>query len=317
MSEAPKKKFHVSILVFLGSLILSISLWTVYGQRLIPVDSDVTSHLMLLMGTLFSAAAGLFVWSLETREVYLQGEVRKRTSELQAMNDELSRKNLEIENFTHTISHDLKAPLVSINGFAMLLKANLKDALSGDNADYMHRIIINVKQMSALIQDLLEFSRVGHMEDEKENVNMESLFDEILTELKPELERKKIQVKNEDHFLPLFGSRMRLHQVFSNLISNSVKYIGNSAEPTIVLRGRKAGPYFEIMVKDNGIGIPKESQHKVFQIFQRFHPASGEEGTGIGLSIVKKIVEINGGSVRFESASGCGTTFFVTWPMNS
>ncbi len=324
MSQSEKAKqellgkgnsFHYSLLVFSGGIILTFLLWDSYFNQATQVEKNVASPLILAMGSLFSLAAGLFVWSLETRDCFLAREVQKRTLELEEKNEELTEKNGEIENFIHIVSHDLKAPLVSIQGFASILKTELGSMLQGINADYFNRIVTNAKQMTGLLQDLLEFSRVGRIEDENENVDMNSLFREITAELKPEIDKKKIQIENPGNFPKLWGSRKRLHQVFMNLIGNSVKYSGKNETPKVILNC-KDGPsdYFEISVRDNGIGIPKEAHHKVFQIFQRFHPASGVEGTGVGLSIVKKIVEHNKGRVWFESDSRKGTAFFIEWP---
>ena len=310
-----KIRFHFSLLVVAGGLILTFLLWDSYFNNASDIEKKVAGPLILVMGSLFSMAAGLFAWSLETRDQFLRREVQKRTLELQAKNEELTDKNQEIENFIHIISHDLKAPLVSIHGFGSLLKSESENALQGASADYLKRILMNAKQMTGLLQDLLEFSRVGRMEDEKEAVDMNLLFREILAELKPEIDRKKIQIESPGNFPSFWGSRKRLYQVFTNLIGNSVKYIGKAESPKIVLSGKEENAdFFQISVRDNGIGIPKESQHKVFQIFQRFHPASGVEGTGVGLSIVKKIVEHNKGRVWFESEPGKGTVFHVAWP---
>lgn len=309
------KRFHFSILVFFGIFILCFALWLGYLKEIATTESNFGSYLILGMGLLFSAACGLFVWSLETRQEFLKGEVRRRTLQLQKTNEELAEKNKEIESFAFAISHDLKAPLVSIQGFASLLKSELGAAAAGPVNVHLDRISANVKQMSALIQDILEFSRIGRAEETEESVDLDELFKEILAGLKPQIEAKKVEIQIKSPFHRLWGPRKRLHQVFMNLIGNSVKYIGSAAKPRITVYGRESeGRLFEICVEDNGIGIPKEAQEKVFKIFQRFHPKLGVEGTGIGLSIVKKIVETNGGRISFASEPGKGTSFFIAWP---
>lgn len=309
--------FHYSLLVFLGCLALTYLLSEAYLEQLNGIDKVFARPLILAIGSLFSIASGLLMWSLESRDQFLEREVQKRTLELESKNKELSEKNREIENFIHIVSHDLKAPLVSIQGFASILKGELGNVLQGTNADYFNRIVSNAKQMSVLLQDLLEFSRIGRIEDEAEEVDLNSLFREILAELKPEIDRKKVRVENSENFPKLKGSRKRLHQIFSNLIGNSVKYASKKESPSISLRlDHEDARFVEVSIRDNGIGIPKEAHEKVFQIFQRFHPNSGVEGTGVGLSIVKKIVETYGGKVWFESEPGRGTIFFVAWPKN-
>ena len=308
--------FHYSILVFAGGVILTFLLWDAYLRSTTSeIEQKVASPLILIMGSLFSLAAGLFVYSLETRGSFLRREVQKRTLELEAKNQQLIEKNKEIENFIHIISHDLKAPLVSIHGFVSLLKTELGSPLEGTKADYLNRIMANAKQMSSFLQDLLEFSRVGRIEDEKKEVDLGLVVKEILAALKPEIDKKQIAVESSKNFPKLWGAPNRIHQVFANLIGNSVKYIGNGSQPKLVIGYQEnSNGFYQITIRDNGIGIPREAHSKVFQIFQRFHPSSEIEGTGVGLSIVKKIVDHNGGHVWFESEVGQGTTFFVTWP---
>lgn len=305
-------RFH--ILIFFVGLLFTITLWDAYFNGTRPFDKEVAAYLILIMGTLFSVAAGMFTWSIESRRDSLETDVAKRTHELNEKNEELLRKNEEIENFIHTISHDLKAPIVSIRGFASLLEQELGSALAGVKSDYLHRIVQNAKQMNTLIVDLLEFSRVGRMEDEKEAIDPKDVFDEILAELKPETDKKHIQITLSGGFPHLWGSRKRLLQVFTNLIANAVKYMGSPAQPRIEIGFSEEGPLCLIWVKDNGIGIKKEFQEKIFQIFQRAPNTLQVEGTGIGLSIVKKIVELNGGKVWVESEEGKGSQFFVRWP---
>ena len=310
-----KKRFHFALLVFFGGMLLTFALWGAYLQGMSAIEQNVMSNIMLLMGSLFSGAVGLFVWSLETRDEYLQREVFKRTAELEHKNKELSIKNQEIENFIYIISHDLKAPLVSIQGFASIAQSEAS-AISASSKDAIDRIISNSKRMSMLLRDLLEFSRVGRMEDDKEDVNMTQLVKDILQELSPEIQKKKAQVKCDSELPMLWGAKKRLYQVFANLIGNAIKYSSSKTAPVISIETRASDNGFhELCVTDNGIGIPKESQGKVFQIFQRFHPDLSIEGTGVGLSIVKKIVVLNGGAVRCESEVGRGTSFYVKWPM--
>ncbi len=310
-----KRPFRFYVLIFFVGMFFTITLWDAYYNGSRPFDKDIASNLILVMGTLFSIAAGLFTWSLETRRAFLEKEVEWRTRDIQAKNKELLKKNEEVENFIHIISHDLKAPIVSIQGFASILKTELGSALQGVNLDYFNRIQANAQQMSTLIMDLLEFSRVGRIEDKKETVDTTSLFKEIVEELKPEIDKQHIKVQLADCFPTLWGSRKRLNQVFTNLIGNAVKYMGQSSNPSIEIgyADKNGSNVCTVWIKDNGIGIKKEFQEKIFQIFQRAPNQLKVEGTGIGLSIVKKIVELNGGRVWVESEEGKGSQFFVNW----
>jgi signal transduction histidine kinase len=314
-SEASRKGIHFSILIFFVGMLFTVTLWDSYYNGSRPFDQDVAAILILIMGTLFSISAGLFSWSIETRQVHLEKEVTRRTEELEEKNTELIQKNQEVENFIHIISHDLKAPIVSIQGFSSMIREELGEALKGSVLDYFDRIQANAKQMNALILDLLEFSRVGRAEDEKEEVNMKELVSEIFHELKPMIEGKNMKMSASDSLPVLWGSKKRVGQVFRNLIQNAVKYIGSPEHPQVEVGCEERGEgHFLIWVKDNGVGIKKEFQEKVFQIFQRAPNTQKIEGTGIGLSIVKKIVEHNGGSAWVDSGEGKGCQFYVTWP---
>lgn len=311
-----KRLFRFYVFIFFVGMLFTITLWDAYYNGSRPFDKEISSKLILIMGTLFSLAAGLFTWSLETRRTFLEKEVEVRTHDIQAKNKELLKKNEEIENFIHIISHDLKAPIVSIQGFASIIKTELGNALQGVNLDYFNRIQANAQQMSMLIMDLLEFSRVGRIEDEKGSVDTRELLKEILEELKPEIDKRHMKIQLADHFPMLWASRKRLSQVLTNLIGNAVKYMGPTSEPRIEIGCAEKGGnnLCTLWVKDNGIGIKKEFQEKIFQIFQRAPNLLKVEGTGIGLSIVKKIVELNSGRVWVESEEGTGSQFFVEWP---
>ncbi len=310
--------FRFYIVIFFVGLLFTVTLWDAYSNGSRPFDKEIASHLILIMGTLFSAAAGLFTWSLETRKSFLEKEIDMRTKDLHEKNQELIRKNEEVENFIHIISHDLKAPLVSIQGFTSILKSEMGSAMNQAQLDYLNRIQINAQQMNVLILDLLEFSRVGRIEDEKQSVNMAELIKEIVAELKPEIDRCHVSVRFNEDLPVLWGSKKRLSQVFTNLITNAIKYMGPKQSPQIDIGYSKNGSIMSTLwVKDNGIGIKKEYQEKIFQIFQRVPNQLKVEGTGIGLSIVKKIVGLNGGEVWVKSEEGKGSQFFVQWPMNT
>ena len=316
-AEQGERPFRFHIIIFFVGMLFTVTLWDSYSNASRPLDQSFASTLILIMGTLFSISAGLFSWSLETRRSFLEGEVERRTRELNEKNDELIKKNEEVENFIHIISHDLKAPIVSIQGFASILKTELGNLLQGANLDYFNRIQANAHQMNTLILDLLEFSRVGRMEDEKKPVDTTELFKEILDELKPEINKRHIRIQLGDHLPVLWGSRKRLIQVFTNLLSNAVKYMGSPEDPQIEIGccGVNGKNLCTLRVKDNGIGIKKEFQDKIFQIFQRVPNTLKVEGSGIGLSIVKKIVELNSGRVWVESEENKGSEFFVEWPV--
>jgi len=312
-----RRSLNFHVLIFCVGLLITVTLWDVYLNGTTPFDREITSVVVLIAGTFFSVTAGVFSWSLQSHHDLLERQVEQRTQELNQRNRELESQNKEIENFIHIISHDLKAPIVSIRGFASLLHNELGESLQGVTADYFERIVANVKQMNELIVDLLEFSRVGRMEDEKECVDLKELMKGVVEELRPELEKRHIQVRVAEHLPELVGSRKRLNQVFMNLVGNAVKYMGSPPEPAIEIgcaEPKAKEGLVTIWVKDTGVGIKKEFQDRIFQIFQRAPNSLNVEGSGIGLSIVKKIVELNGGTVSVQSEEGRGSQFFVQWP---
>ncbi|OGW81774.1 MAG: hypothetical protein A3G33_05690 [Omnitrophica bacterium RIFCSPLOWO2_12_FULL_44_17] len=312
-----KKKKNIPffpLIIFVGML-FTVTLWDAYLHGTDPLGRELVSSLILIMGTLFSISAGLFSWSIESRRGMLERQVNERTRELNEKNQELAEKNQEIEQFIHTISHDLKAPIVSIQGFASILKSELGSTLNEGQTNYFSRILTNLKYMNSLIADLLELSRIGRIEEEKEEVDTIKVLEGLVAELKPEMDRRRVTIELKTEFPKFFGSRKRLEQVFLNLLGNAVKYIGTPECPKIEVgcsESRKSG-FSEIWIRDNGIGIKKEYQEKIFQMFQRAPESIKEEGTGIGLNIVKKIVELNGGAVWVESEPGKGSTFFFEW----
>lgn len=317
--ENRKSSLHFPILIFFVSMLFTITLWDAYVNGSRPFDKDLASMLVLMMGTFFAVAAGLFSWSLEGRRQFLEREIEKRTQDLKSANEKLVLHNQEMENFIHIISHDLKAPLVSIEGFMSLAVQELGSQVKESVGHCFSRMSANVKQMNRLISDLLELSRLGRVEDPKSSVDIRLVLNEILDVLKPEIDKRRIAVVVNETFPHLWGSKKRLEQVFTNLISNAVKYIGTTAEPKIEIgceQGDK-NSLCRLWVKDNGIGIKKEFFEKVFHVFQRGPDVQGIEGTGVGLSIVKKIVEQNGGTAWAESESGKGSKFFVTWPSSA
>ena len=222
--------------------------------------------------------------------------------------DELEAKNAELERFTYTVSHDLKSPLVTIRGFLGLLD---KYAISGDfvrmRAD-MKRIFNATETMHALLDDLLELSRIGRLVNPSENVSFSKLVHEVVGRLKIRIKDLGIHVKINPDLPVAFGDHQRLLEVFQNLIENAMKFMGDQQEPRIEIGAKKSGSETICYVRDNGIGIDAKHHDKIFDIFSRLD--ADIEGTGVGLAIVKRIIELHGGRVWAESeGAGKGSTF--------
>lgn len=226
----------------------------------------------------------------------------------------LNEKTKELENFVHTVSHELKNPLAIIQGFSSICDIYATDE---KHRHYLTRINESVSFMTDLIHSLLNLAKIG-----KNALNLEMLNTNILANEVKEIFShneifvdKNISVEIEQDMPFVYADKALLRQVFTNLISNAGKYMGDKEEPLVTVGCSNSNESFvEFYVKDNGIGISKENQDKIFHVFQRIK-AVKVEGTGVGLSIVKKIIEFHKGSLRLSSKEGEGTTFFFSIPV--
>ncbi len=257
---------------------------------------------------MFAAQGGL---ALENARLF--EETRRLVGELGATTKELGAKNKELDTFVYTVSHDLKAPLVTLHGMADLLAESSEKDLDEQGRHYVTRIKANAQQMERLVQDLLALSRIGREGRPPEAVPLDEVTDEILMEWGERIRARGVTVTR--HELPtLWGVRTQIEQVVSNLLGNAIKYLGDTPAPVVEIGAKDGGgELVECYVKDNGIGIDPAYHEKVFEIFQRLKETEAE-GTGVGLAIVKKIVEGAGGRIWVESAKGRGAAFRFTWP---
>lgn len=240
-------------------------------------------------------------------------EIKWAQEERERLIAELSAKNAELEQFTYTVSHDLKSPLVTINGFLGYLE---QDAASGNMERLKkdtQRINEAVQKMQKLLSELLELSRIGRMMNLPEAIPFGELVDEALTLVHGRLEERGVAVHAHPDLPLIYGDRPRLVEVLQNLIDNAAKYMGAQSDPQIEIgqRGEENGlPVF--FVRDNGMGIAPEHHERVFGLFNKLDAKS--EGTGVGLALVKRIVEFHGGRIWVESEAGSGSTFLFTLP---
>ena len=222
----------------------------------------------------------------------------------------LRKRNLELDQFAYVVSHDLKAPLRAIANLSSWIEEDLSDSMTEDTLHQMNLLRGRVHRMEALIEGLLQYSRIGRMQLASETVKIDELLAEIIDSLAPPSE---FEVKVEPGMPTFVTERLPLQQVFANLISNAIKH--NRAESGYVkISVKELDDFYEFSVTDNGPGIAPQYHDKVFVIFQTLEARDKVENTGIGLSLVKKIVEGQGGSISLESAEGEGATFGFTWP---
>jgi GAF domain-containing protein/anti-sigma regulatory factor (Ser/Thr protein kinase) len=259
---------------------------------------------------LLQAIGNIIGVALENARLY--DDANRLVGELKATTRQLDGKNKELNTFVYTVSHDLKAPLVSLQGMTELLLQEYGDKLDGEGHHYLERLKFNVQHMERLILDLLALSRIGREARAAEEVSLDEVVDSFVAEYSEKIQSRGIRVTR--HRLPaLCGIRTQVEQVLANLLTNAFKYLGETPSPVIEVGARDEGDSVRCYVKDNGVGIDPAYHEKVFEIFQRLKDTEAE-GSGVGLAIVKKIIEGVGGRVWVESTKGRGATFFFTWP---
>jgi hypothetical protein len=240
-------------------------------------------------------------------------EKKKAEEALKEYTKKIEQINKELDDFTYIVSHDLKEPLRSIDAFSKFLEDDYKEKLSEDGRGYIERIRANTTRMQSLIEDLLEISRIERKRSSLEEVDAEGLLGEVKLRLEYAIKEKNAEIVVQDNLPRIFCDRVRLVEVFANLFSNAIKF-NDKPDPRIEVGYAERDDYHEFYVKDNGPGIEQQYYEKIFEIFQRLGKREDAEGTGAGLTIVRKIIEIHRGKIWVDSKVGEYTTFYFTIP---
>lgn len=281
-------------------------------RRLSESTLSTTNTIVLLaLGALLQLVLLASVYYLIRHDITAR---RKVAAELQLRGELLEAANKELEAFSYSVSHDLRAPLRHIDGYASLLSKSVGDTLNEKAMRYLQTISDSAKQMGQLIDDLLVFSRMGRQEMLHTTVNLDQLIKTILYDLRLDLQGREISW-TIDTLPEVPGDPAMLRQVFVNLISNAIKFTGTRPIAKIAIGlDRKSAGEITVFVRDNGVGFDMQYLDKLFGVFQRLHRADEFEGTGIGLANVRRIVHRHGGRVWAEGIPDQGATFFVTLP---
>ncbi|WP_199194009.1 CHASE3 domain-containing protein [Pleurocapsa sp. CCALA 161] len=273
--------------------------------------------------TIRNVALGISIFSIILGyglaiKLYLQSEeklefkakkLEKINQNLNLVNQLLEERNQELDQFTYIVSHDLKAPLRGITNLSEWIEEDLEGKLDPDTSQNMSLLRNRVQRMNNFIDGLLAYSRADKSQEAKTTVDVQKLLDEIIDSLAPP-PNFKIDISSK---MPVLQTEaLPLQQVFSNLISNGIKH-HHRDDGIIQISAIEQGKYYQFAVSDDGLGIAPEDQAKIFTIFKTLSVKDTKENTGIGLSIVKKIVEHQGGKVWLESKLNQGTTFYFTW----
>jgi len=249
-----------------------------------------------------------------------QQDLRKKLEELDRNNEMLTRyvdSNAQLENFAHTVSHDLREPVRTMNSFSQLLQQKYADKLDEDAHSYLAFISQSAQHMNKLIEDLLEFARLTNSSDpEFEQVDLQELAGVVQHSIRGLITDKNAEVIISHPLPTIMGNRTKLGQLFQNLISNGIKFSRPGQKPRVDISSREEGDYWHFSIADNGIGIDEEHHRQIFQLFRRLHSKKVFPGSGIGLSLCKRVVEQHGGTIYVESKLGEGATFHFTLHKN-
>lgn len=261
---------------------------------------------------------GFDIHEQKISEERLEELVHLRTIELERTNENLVRSNRSLEEFAHAASHDLKEPVRKIRYYSEQLKDELAGKLSPSQEQSFSRIEKATDRMTNLINDLLSYSEANQTPDNLEDVDLNEKLARVMDDLDLEIANKKAVIRSGK--LPMFrGNRRQLQQVFQNLLSNALKYSADNMPPEITITATRViengKPYHQIAFRDNGIGFEQEYAERVFKMFIRLHKKTQYSGTGVGLSIVRRVLENHHGFIRVESSPGQGSTFFVYLPV--
>jgi PAS domain S-box-containing protein len=226
---------------------------------------------------------------------------------------QLEEANKALESFSYSVSHDLRAPLRAIEGFTKILEEDFNGALNEQGRKMLAAVQRNSQKMSHLIDDLLAFSRLGKHDLQRKKIDMNALLREVLDDFAQTSKHRAKIIIGET--MPIWGDQALLKQVLTNLISNGIKYSSKKESPEVEISSKIENDHVTYTVSDNGEGFDMKYSDKLFGVFQRLHSERQFEGTGVGLAIVKRIIEKHGGQIHAEAAPGKGARFSFALPL--
>lgn len=296
-----------SAIFWLTTYFILVLIVIFFSQNGMIVIAYPVSELLNLSFAFVITFALVFLFD-EVREYYFQLS-KKKENELSNVNEHLISANAELEQFIYVASHDLQEPLRMIVSYLQLLEKKYKNNLDKDANDFINYAVEGSNRMRTLILSLLDYSHINNIRPFEE-VNLNELLNEVLKDLSDQIKENKVNINIEP--LPIiYGDKILLSQLFQNLIGNAIKFKKEKI-PRITITSKENNYEYLFSISDNGIGIQKEYESKLFTIFQRLNSKEQYPGTGIGLVICKKIVEKHGGKIWFDSEFGKGTTFYFT-----
>lgn len=307
-------------LLYLSFLIVMCIGWLTFGNSLGAFEIDPIFHAFpqdFFIGSIIILIAGNAVYRLvqNAHQNLLRAEseieIRRQAEiEREALIQQLKSKNQELDRFAIRVSHDLKTPLITVAGFLGYLEQDIRSGNHARAEKDLAQINEAARKMGTFVDELLDLSRVGRIINPPKNVRFEEIVQDALKASDGILQARQVQVETEADLPVVHVDRVRLVQVLQNLITNAVKFMGDQPNPIIKIGFEVVDGERIFLVRDNGIGIASEHHDRIFELFSKMNPDI--EGTGIGLALVKRIVEVHGGKIWVESEPGKGATFFFT-----
>jgi signal transduction histidine kinase len=333
---------HVISDLFIGLAYVCISSTLAY--LVFKASKDIPFHWMFLAFGIFIVSCGfthfMEVWTVWEAVYWLSGYIKVITAvasvataialfplvpkvfaliEAVKVSEErrqkLTRANEELEAFASSISHDLRAPLRTMQGMALALKQDYGAQMAAPAQMYADKIINASNRMDVLIQDLLEYSRMTRIDFDIGSIDPRPVVEEALTAVVGSIQDRQATVKVEGTFPLVKSNSTVLLQVLTNLLTNAIKFVPADTKPQITINGKPTGKFLRMEVSDNGIGIAPEHRARIFKMFERLHTTSEYPGTGIGLAIVERAVLRMNGNLGVESELGKGSTFWLELPL--
>jgi light-regulated signal transduction histidine kinase (bacteriophytochrome) len=234
-------------------------------------------------------------------------------AELKQQIEDLQQSNQDLEHFAYVASHDLQAPLRTVEGYLGIIRQMMPDEqLSPELEVYFEHVTTGVKRLQQLITDLLEYSRAGRMAD-RQRIKTIPMLEIVKYNLRSSLQQKEVEVIFENLPEEFMGHRMGITQLFQNLLANAINFSREDVAAKVVISAVWDEQFYHFSIKDNGIGIEKSNYQRIFELFTRLHPRElNDKGTGIGLALCKRIVDSHGGKIWVDSTPGQGSTFHFT-----
>lgn len=263
-------------------------------------------------GSIFPMDLGVNEMEIDGQQMFV-GTIRDISERKQA-EEEIIRSNIELERFAYVASHDLQEPLRMVSAFTDLLKNKYDGKLDEEGIEYIDFAQKAARRMSNLVSDLLEYARIGQDAETFDWIDTNKILEMAKENLQESIETMNVEIICDRPLHLTYGNPMRLLRVFQNLIGNGIKYCDRERTPVITITSKLQDGICEICIKDNGIGMKPEYHDRIFEPFKRLHAKGEYGGTGMGLSICRRIIEGFGGSIRVESEPDKGSCFYFTLP---